>query len=200
MVAQCTYDANHRAYAAGTQRARQPRPYGGMTMTNYDPTKHHRHSIRLAGYDYAQAGVYFVTICTQNRECLLGDVIDNTMRLSTYGRIATEWWNNIPDHFDNAELDGYVAMPNHLHGIIVLHSPETGTPRRTLGQIIAYFKYQSTKSINDLCDTPGRRFWQRNYYEHIVQNETELNRVREYIINNPVSWVTDDENLAPCRA
>jgi putative transposase len=91
----------------------------------YDPKKHHRRSIRLRGYDYAQEGEYFVTICTFERECVLGEIKDGTMRLSSSGEIAKQCWDEIPRHFENVELGEFVIMPNHLHGVILL----PGIPR-----------------------------------------------------------------------
>lgn len=86
----------------------------------YDPEKHHRRSVRLRGYDYSQAGAYFVTICTQNRECLFGDMVDGEMRLNDAGRVVHGVWNDLPDHYAGVKLDAFVVMPNHVHGIIVI--------------------------------------------------------------------------------
>jgi REP element-mobilizing transposase RayT len=86
----------------------------------FDPEKHHRRSIRLKGYDYRRQGAYFVTICTHDRLCLFGEVVGGEMRLNEYGRIALGCWKEIPLHFPQAELDAFVVMPNHVHGIIVL--------------------------------------------------------------------------------
>jgi len=119
----------------------------------YDPNRHHRRSIRLSGYDYSQAGAYFITICTQDRACLFGDVVDGEMRLNDAGRVAQQCWRQIPAHFPNVELDEFVVMPNHVHGILVitdvgaknfspLHLTEQiphGTSR-TIGSIIRGFK------------------------------------------------------------
>jgi hypothetical protein len=89
-------------------------------MARYDPEKHHRRSVRLKGYDYTWAGAYFVTICTWGRECLFGDVVDGTMRLSEFGQIAQSVWEELPQHYPGLELDEFVIMPNHIHGIVVL--------------------------------------------------------------------------------
>ncbi len=89
-------------------------------MSRYNPDKHHRRSIRLRGYDYTQSGAYFVTIVTQDRELLFGDVVDGEMVLSAYGRVAVTMWQCIPRHFSQVELDEWVVMPNHIHGIIVI--------------------------------------------------------------------------------
>jgi putative transposase len=170
----------------------------------YNPAIHHRRSIRLKNYDYSQAGAYFITICTLNRECLLGNVIDATINLSQYGVIAEQVWHQIPYHFPSISLDAAVVMPNHFHGIIVFseeHSsayqplldttPKNNIKKPTLGQAIAYFKYQSTKLINTVREMTGVRFWQRNYYEHIIRSETSLTRLRTYIEQNPLKWQID---------
>ena len=173
-----------------------------------------RKSTRLRGYDYTQAGAYFITICTHTRECLLGEVVNGEMRPNEYGNIANARWNEIPVHFSDVGTDSFVVMPNHIHGIIVLSDDcrggvtppnwvttldKTGTEtvplrKRTLGQIVAYFKYQTTKSINQIRSTPGVHVWQRNYYEHVIRNRTDLEEIREYIVNNPLKWDLDREN------
>ena len=168
---------------------------------------HHRHSLRLRGYDYAQAGAYFVTICTQGRECLFGEVVDGEMRLNEWGRIVGDEWMKTAEIRDEIELDAWVVMPNHCHGIVVLNDDGRGTARRTptveqFGQpvpgsiptIIRAFKSAVTKRINELRGTPGNSLWQRNYYEHIIRNDDDLARIREYIVNNPLQWALDREN------
>jgi putative transposase len=92
---------------------------------NFDPTRHHRKSVRLPGYDYSQAGAYFVTIVTWQRECLFGDVLDGEMILSLFGQIADECWRAIPEHFPTVELGAYVVMTNHVHGIVVIRRDES---------------------------------------------------------------------------
>ena len=176
---------------------------------NYDKYKHYRCSIRLRGYDYSQAGAYFVTICTQGRECLFGDVVDGEMRLNDAGQMVLDVWHKIPEHFPNADVDEFVVMPNHFHGIIVICNDncrgEVASPislggdtpplqRHTLGKIVAYLKYQSAKQINLFRNTPGYPVWQRNYYEHIIRSEEEMNRIREYIVENQAKWVEDEDN------
>lgn len=173
-----------------------------------------RKSTRLRGYDYTQAGAYFITICTHTRECLLGEVVNDEMRPNEYGNIVRFQWNEIPVHFSDVGTASFVVMPNHIHGIIVLTDAcrggvtppnrvttldKTGTEpvplrKRTLGQIVAYFKYQTTKSINQIRSTPGAHVWQRNYYEHVIRNQTDLEEIREYIVNNPLKWDLDREN------
>jgi len=87
---------------------------------DYNPNIHHRRSIRLRGFDYSQSGLYFITICTKNRECLFGHIANGKMHLNDAGKIANECWDDIPNHFPNARLHEYVIMPNHIHGIIEL--------------------------------------------------------------------------------
>ena len=86
----------------------------------YNPQIHHRRSIRLQGYDYSQNGAYFITLCTHNRECLFGQIQNGQMILNEYGKIVEQCWNNLSNHYDNIELDAYVIMPNHFHGIILI--------------------------------------------------------------------------------
>ena len=199
-----------------------PRPLQDIVWNDmeYDAAKHHRRSIRLPGHDYASPGAYFATLCVQGGECLLGEVVDGEMRLSEWGQIASDYWLRIPQHFDHVKLDGWVVMPNHLHGIIVIVSGGEASPRRSfstddltsvgaepqdkdiagdasplpsgsLGAIVGNYKSVSTRRINRLRGTPGLRFWQRNYWEHVIRDEQSLNRIREYIQNNPARWAED---------
>lgn len=200
----------------------------------YDPTKHHRRSIRLKGYDYHEAGTYFVTICTKNRKCVLDD--------PTVNEIIIAIWQVLPQWFPTIELDEFVVMPNHVHFVVWILDGNVGTPladilndgkedenagtsladvlvngkdggkprpyvpkpqkintRPTLGDIVGAFKslvftvYLGWIEKND----PSRRakFWQGNYYEHIVRSDRELNAIRQYIIDNPINWKTDRDNL-----
>ena len=172
----------------------------------YNAKEHKRRSIRLKGYDYLQQGMYFVTVCTHDKKCNLGKVINDEMQLNKYGHIVEEEWFKTTDIRNNVELDSYVIMPNHFHGIViincrgVLQYAPTNTigkfqsPSQTIGSIIRGFKSTVTKQINILRKTPGTPYWQRNYYEHIIRNEKELNKIREYIQNNPLKWHLDREN------
>jgi putative transposase len=185
----------------------------------YDPERHHRRSIRLSGWDYASAGAYFVTICTHERLCLFGEVVDGQMRLNPWGEIVQEEWFRSADIRREIVLhrDEFVVMPNHVHGIIWITDhggrgdpsgrpyagrPHTGRyddrPRGpasgSIGAIIAQYKSIVTKRINALRNAPGVPVWQRNYYEHIIRDERELGRIREYILNNPARWEIDENN------
>jgi len=192
----------------------EPNPYGGIRyiiwlgvfMMHLRPIQQ-RKAMRLKGYDYNQAGAYFVTICCQNRECLFGKIIDGQLILNDYGVIVEQVWNNLADHFYGiVEIDQAVVMPNHFHGIVVInrneasssiaqHSAE-GKPaffqcKTQLGKTIAYFKYQTTKLINQRRNTAGTKIWQRNYYDHIIRNEASLKIIQQYVLDNPVRWKND---------
>ncbi len=228
----------------------------------YNSNIHHRRSIRLKRYDYTQRGAYFVTICTHQRNCLFGEIVDGEIKLNTNGEIARGSWLSIPRHFKNVELDEFVIMPNHLHGIIIIESSEVagealanqdfsqlfsevagealanqdfsqsfsevvgealanqdfskqqnlssqcfaptvytgetvkinGTKPQSLAAITQNYKSVSTRQINRMNKAKGNVIWQRNYYEHIIRNEEALNNILEYIVNNPINWVKDQEN------
>ena len=183
----------------------------------YDPDKHHRRTIRLRGWDYTQTGAYFITLCVQNRECLFGDVINGEMWLNDFGEIVLDEWHRTADVRCEITLDAFVVMPNHVHGIIVINNADgalnhghcitVGAARRvapiatnrlvprSIGAIIGQFKSISTKRINAQCGVYGISTWQRDYYEHIISNGGELNRIRKYIMDNPRHWKSDRENL-----
>ncbi|MDR0873540.1 MAG: transposase [Prevotellaceae bacterium] len=187
----------------------------------YNPDIHHRRSIRLRNYDYSQAGLYFVTICVQNHECIFGAITDGEMILNEYGKTANDCWLDIQQHYPNVALHEFVVMPNHIHGIIEIITNDDGTgvgannhspndnelpndewandkrannysplrrqpcgTSRTIGAIIRGFKIGVTKQI-------GYSVWQRNYFEHIIQNEKRHWIIVDYINNNPARWETD---------
>ena len=168
-----------------------------------------RRSLRLKGYGYDQPGFYFVTVCTYRRENLFGEIQQGSMRLNQYGGIAEQSFVAIPEHFDNAQVDEFIIMPNHIHGIVVISNvgarhavplPAFGKPlASSLGTIVTSFKSATTKQINNLRQTPGVSVWQRNYYEHVIRNEQSLDRIREYIVNNPARWDFDRENPAAIK-
>ena len=168
---------------------------------------HHRHSIRLKGYDYSQAGYYFVTICTRNRESMFGDIMDGKMDLNDAGRMAEAAWDDLLKRFPNIELDTFGVMPNHIHGIIIIVGAGLALPKQgaassaptkdispRLGDVVRAFKSVSAINVNRFLSRLGVPLWQRNYYDHIIRNEESLNRVREYIETNPLRWELDREN------
>lgn len=167
-------------------------------MTRYDPAVHHRQSIRLRHYDYRQAGAYFVTLCTQGRELTFGEIVADAMHRNAYGAIVAEDWMALATQFGYVDLDTFVVMPNHLHGIIVMDdTPGQAGKRLSLGRIVGTFKTQSTKHVNEWRETPGAPLWQRNYYEHVIRDAADWERIREYIVANPARWTQDEEYAPP---
>ena len=185
----------------------------------YYPNNHHRRSVRLGRYDYSQAGAYFVTLVTQGRECLFGEVEDCKMRLNEAGEMARAVWGRLPDRFPNVEVENFVVMPNHIHAIVVIsdvgaplvgaqsytpgtaskHNGATTRVAPTLGEVIGAFKSLTTVEYTRGVRNEGwpafqKRLWQRNYYEHIVRSDDSLLRIIEYIITNPANWDQDSEN------
>ena len=170
----------------------------------FDSEKHHRRSIRLKRFDYTQPGAYFVTICAQNRECLFGAVTDGEIRLNETGRVIQTTWGELPSRFSNIAIDALAVMPNHIHGIVLVgaqfiapshpRGKNLGAMNRnhTLGEIVRTFKAASTRLIRS---TGNLNFaWQRNYYEHVIRDDNSLNRIRQYILDNPARWDMDREN------
>ena len=162
----------------------------------YDPNIHHRRSIRLVGYDYARSGAYFITICTHNRQCIFGDIVEEVMNLNELGNIVRAHWQDLEKHHPNVEIDESIVMPNHLHGIISLDG-RSDDRLKSISEIIRGFKTFSARRINKILDRKGTPIWQRNYYERIVRTEDELENVRHYIINNPMNWDTDTDRHHP---
>jgi len=166
----------------------------------YDPKIHHRRSHRLPSYDYSQPGKYGVTICTQNKEHLFGQVVEGEMRRSQLGDYVELCWKWLARHYAYVELDEWIVMPNHLHGILVITNGMGGPPtapakRKPLGGLVGAFKTASTDWYNQQRGTPGAPLWQRDFYDHIIRNEDELNKTREYIRTNPLRWGSDPENM-----
>jgi putative transposase len=190
----------------------------------FNPEIHHRRSIRLKGYDYSRNGAYFVTICSWNRECLFGEIAGMKaskpeMLLNEYGKIVRDEWMGTSLIRKEIEIDEFVVMPNHFHGIVVIWGrgdrpvaplttivgsiqgrppvapteDRSGPKPKSIGSFLAGFKSIATKRINENRQSTGAPVWQRNYYERIVRNEIECKRIREYINNNPANW-NDDEN------
>jgi len=200
--------------------------------------KYRIESIRLPGYDYSRPGAYFITIVVHNRQCLFGEIVNGEMTLNEFGEIVKTEWQKTGALRPNIDVDAFVVMPNHLHGILIItdnddlyhhHNRnrnrdrnrrdtlqrvstesesesesesgmgmEPGMGMGTIEQfgkpthnsiptIVRLFKSTVTKQINQIRQTLGIPVWQRNYYEHIIRNDDELNKIREYIINNPLT-------------
>ena len=163
-----------------------------------------------------------MTICTRDRACLFGHVMNGEMRLNEAGKIARRCWEDIPRHFSHVVSDAVVAMPNHIHGIVVITESRrgeasvlgnssgtrtaatdaspvpdgrpNGTQPGSLSAIVQNFKSVSTRTMNATRGAPGTPIWQRGFYEHVVRNEAELTAIREYILGNPARWDEDENN------
>jgi putative transposase len=195
--------------------------------------KNNRQSIRLRNFDYTSSGAYFVTICSDQREDLFGSIGKNVMYLSGLGEVILETWNAIPAHFSSCEIDEFVVMPNHIHGILWLNVSAQSSPfpvgaqhaaplhvdaqfdanhrtsktpitpqyqyipeprlvtANSLVAIIRSLKAAVTKQAR--ANNPETKVWQRNYHEHIIRNDSDLERIRTYIQTNPHNWQHDHQ-------
>ena len=184
-------------------------------MTEKFRHKYRVQSARLPHWNYAWPAAYFVTICTRNRECYFGRIINGSMQLSPVGKLADACWQEIPSHTRNVELDAFMVMPNHVHGILILHDyPDdknveprhalalqkhlTEKPigqnrfqnqgKNTLSSIVGGYKSAVTKHAHRL----GYNFaWQPRFYDHVIRNQKSLLQKENYILNNPVNWLCD---------
>jgi putative transposase len=175
----------------------------------YDPDIHHRQSIRLQGWDYSTVGIYFLTVCTQNRECLFGEIVGGKMVLSEFGQLVAEEWERSQQLREEIEFDAWVIMPNHFHALVqITNSASQLTEQKqtamanqsgdrpvmrpkSISSLMAGFKSITTARINTIRQSPGVKVWQRNYYDSIIRDEGGLERVRAYIKNNPQQWEID---------
>ena len=192
----------------------------------YDPQIHHRRSIRLKGYDYTQVGAYFITICSYQREHIFGEIVNGEMKLSKFGLVAKQQWEKLPKRFPNIELGAFVVMPNHGHGVIQIieherkgiaenlqnldedssrYAPTKNQQKfgkmipNSIPTIVRSYKSAVAYRINLMRGTNGIPVWQRNYYEHIVRNERELELITKYIDYNPLNWQLDRDNTSNTR-
>ena len=171
------------------------------------PSFPQHHPPRLPEFDYSQPGSYFVTIVTQGRKQLFGQIIDGEMVLNEVGRMVTDILVAIPEHFPNVELNAFVVMPNHIHGIISIkvvarHAvpPQKNSIERfgkpvtgSLPTIIRSFKSATTRMFHENSGLSADRLWQKNYYEHVIWNERGYQAIYEYILANPMNWEKDEE-------
>ena len=183
----------------------------------YNPDIHHRHSIRLKNYDYSEEGYYFVTICVNNRSNSFGGITAGKMVFNNVGQMIFDIWDEIPKYYGGIDIDEFQIMPNHIHGIVIVGAAPCGRPepdgehetkqqgqargpaptRLSLSNILERFKSLTTKKyINGVKSNNwqpfNKRLWQRNYYEHVIRDEEELNYIREYIVSNPDKWEEDE--------
>jgi REP element-mobilizing transposase RayT len=231
-----------------------------LNCTGLDPTRkmkynsdyHHRRSIRLPEYDYSQAGIYFVTICTYKKQCLFGEIKQGKMLLNQIGKMVAQEWLKSSEIREELTLDEWIIMPNHVHGLVVITkddyqvnsgdvSDDSGSASenfegannsgsvsgnsgsvsdnsgsasensegaslapllgksaqrkpKSLSTFVSGFKSSVTKRIKKICVENNPRVWQKNYYESIVRDEIDLNKIRQYILDNPQNWDDDPEN------
>lgn len=189
-----------------------------------DTGRHDRRSIRWQEHDYAAGGIYFVTVCTEGHVCLFGDVRDGQMRPNECGLIVEHEWMQSGVIRPEIAIDVFAVMPNHLHGLVAINptvGAYGGTPTsdvtdgdqrreftttkrayrctplrppRSLGSMIAGFKQVTTMRINELRGTPGAKVWQRGFYDRVVRNDDEFDRIAWYIVTNPERWMDDPEH------
>ena len=172
--------------------------------------KSQRKSIRLKEFDYTTPWWYYITICTFNHKILFGEIKKGKLVLNDFGKIVKDEWLKTKTIRNNIDLDYYVIMPNHFHGILINESRDKarlvhtevrrfGKPvPNSLSSIIGSFKSAVTKRINEIRKSPGAKVWQSRFYDHIIRNDNDLNRIRTYIQNNPLKWELDEyykENL-----
>lgn len=162
-------------------------------------SKPFRKKLRLDNFDYRSPGAYFVTICTQNRRHILGKVVAEEIHLSWQGQIAIDCWQELPAHFPHLELDEFVIMSNHIHGILWIvetrmpqQNSSAGPKAGSLEVILRSFKSAVTKRVNEFNQTSGAGFWQRSFYDHILRDEGDLDQHRKYILENPIRWAQDE--------
>lgn len=175
-----------------------------MTFNNSSP---HRQSVRLPDFDYSQPGAYFVTIVTQDRKMLFGQIVGGEMELNDIGRMVRAAWIAIPEHYPMVELDEFVIMPNHFHGIIAICvGARHAVPQKagategfghpvsgSLSTILRSFKSATTKAFHEFFGHAEESLWQRSFYEHVIRNERDYRAIYDYIVANPMNWEMDEE-------
>jgi putative transposase len=175
-------------------------------MTDKFKNKYRIESTRFKVHDYSSPGAYFVTICTKHHECLLGEVVDGKMVLSEIGIIVRDCWIDLTKHYENLRLDQFGIMPNHVHGIMIIiednycdSDVETGlrpvSTKHGISEFIRAFKSFSSRKINQIINSSSQSIWQPRFHDHIIRNETDLNRIRSYITDNPTNWENDEYNI-----
>lgn len=183
----------------------------------YDPTIHHRRSIRIPDYDYSQPGKYYITLITKYRECTFGKVSNGNLQLNKAGQIVSSIWESLPKRYPQLILGESVVMPNHFHCVLIIQPHQSEDPvkttckniysmagfqhpvkdqddrrRMTIPLVVGYLKMNSASKINILSGCSGSSVWYRDYYEHIIRDEEEDKHIIQYIRQNPVHWEEDD--------
>ena len=170
-------------------------------------SKYRISSPRLANWDYGPHGLYFVTICTKDRVRYFGEIeMENeaqgiaSLHSSEIGKIAFDNWLQIPQYHPYVEIDEFVIMPDHIHGILFINKPDKivwesnkfGTQRNNLASIIRGYK----ASVKKYSTLNGIEFsWQPRYYDRVIREEKEYVNIKDYIFNNPIQWSLNQDNL-----
>ena len=174
----------------------------------------------MAGYDYSKDGITFITICSRERENIFAQIgvgaplacarthddqhstnsiQKNRIELTEIGNIIKKHWNEIPNQFDSVSLDEFIIMPNHVHGVVIIKQRAQASGAPTLGNVVRVFKSKCTMEYLNQIKTNGIdksvKIWQRSDYDPIIRNEESLNKIRDYIRNNPETWREDKNNL-----
>jgi REP element-mobilizing transposase RayT len=182
-----------------------------------DAKKYYRRSFRLKGYDYSLPGAYFITVVTHDRICLFGEVVEGAMYVNQFGKIVQRAWLDLPLHYPQVIIQASVIMPNHMHGIVVIHECENNRSRGGsqtrpytsegftseakmiqygLPEIVRAFKSFSARQINHIRNTHGVAVWQRSYFDHIIRYDQDFKNIWEYIQTNPLRWEEDRFRLS----
>ena len=174
-----------------------------------------RKRTRLKNYDYSQGGYYFVTVCTEKREEWFGKIEDGEMCFSKFGKVAKDFWAEIPLHFQHIRIDEFSVMPNHVHGILIIEEDLVGNlvgnaymrshkrnafmhslqdkTKMLLSKIIQQYKSSVTRKINSM-QNDFKFEWQKSFYDHIIRSKKSLENIRKYTHSNPLKWELDIEN------
>lgn len=170
-------------------------------------------STRLSNWDYSKNGYYFITICTKERKHYFGEIVKDEINLSEIGKIVQKYWFEIPKHFNNIELDEFIVMPNHIHGILIINNiifrvetPNLGVSTKNtqsinwksgcLGVVINQYKRICTIQIQKKYPNFS---WQSRFYDQIIRNKYSLYFIHQYIKDNPINWNEDRNNLTTKR-
>jgi len=184
----------------------------------YNPLIHHRRSVRLKDYDYSSQGLYFITICVQDKKCLFGKIENDEMKLNAAGKMIMKWWAKVPEKFPDIILDEFIIMPNHFHAIVEntgaksdevavganprvrpedrIENAQTDKFSTQLYYLVQWFKTMSTneyiRNVKNIGWEPfDKKVWQRSYHEHIIRDQKSYQKISEYIKSNPSRWEQD---------
>lgn len=167
-------------------------------MTSLFINRYRRESIRRKGFDYSLPGSYYFTICTYNRDHLFGSirisldqqerVLSKVMDLNEAGKIVVDCWKDLPNHYEHIILDAFIVMPDHVHGIIIIENPIDEKKHHGLPEFIRALKAFSSRRIAEAMATTNRHVWQTGYYDRLINSHEDLEKIRKYIMQNPVNW------------